>query len=116
VIDLSRLVFAFCTKAPFDLQDGLKEKFLDELFVAADWEGSGKQRQQPSSPIGKVKETNTTLVLKALANAVADEGSGEGEKKLEVKLLRKAIEGVGRIPYGTLVKAQKVAFATVLFK
>ncbi len=83
--------------------------------MAAEWEGSGKERQQPSSPIGKVKETNTTLMLKALANAVGDEGSGEAEK-VELKWLRKVIEGVGRILYGTLVKAQKVAFATVLFK
>lgn len=116
LIDLSRLVFAFCTKTPFDVQGGLKENFLDELFVAAEWGGSEDQTQRTSSPTGKVKETNTTLMLKALANAVGQDESGKAKKKAEQNLLRKAMEGIGSIAYGTLVKTQKVAYATVLFK
>jgi phospholipase A-2-activating protein len=106
LIDLSRLIFAFCPESPFDVP-GLKAKFLDALFVAAEWEG-----QEGSSV--KVKETNTTLVLKALANAVGERDGGS--KEVEAEWLGNVVENVGKIPHDRLVKAQKVAFATVLFK
>lgn len=109
LIDLSRLVFAFCPKSPFDVA-GLKAKFLVALFVAAEWDG---QKGSSAIPPGKVKETNTTLVLKALANAVGDWNGGAEE--VEAEWLSKVVENVGKVPYGRLVKAQKVAFATVLF-
>lgn len=110
LIDLSRLVFAFCPKSPFDVP-GLKTKFLDSLFVAAEW---GGREGSSEIPMGKVRETNTTLVLKALANAVGEWNGGSEE--IEVQLLSKVVEDVGKMPYTRLVKSQKVAFATVLFK
>jgi phospholipase A-2-activating protein len=106
LIDLSRLIFAFCPESPFHVS-GLKAKFLDALFVAAEWDG-----QEGSS--AKVKETNTTLVLKALANAVGERDGASEE--VEAEWLSNVVEHVGKIPYDRLVKAQKVAFATVLFK
>jgi len=110
LIDLSRLVFGFCPKGPFDVA-GIKAKFLYALFVATGW---ASQEGPSPSPIGKVKETNTNLLLKALANAVGEWNGGA--KEVEVEWLSKVVEIVGRVPYSRLVKAQKVAFATVLFK
>jgi len=109
LIDLSRLVLAFCPKAPFDTP-GLKVSFIEALFASAGWSDGA---QEAASMVGKVKETNTTLVLKALANAV---GEGEGGNEAVVMWVRKILEFIGRVPYRLLVKAQKVAFATVLFK
>lgn len=109
LIDLSRLVFGFCPKNPFDVA-GLKAKFLDALFVATGW----SNQESSASPIGKVKETNTTLLLKALANAVGEWDGGANE--IEVEWLSKVVEIIGKIPYNRLVKAQKVTFATVMFK
>ena len=65
LIDLSRLVFAFCPKSPFDVP-GLKAKFIDALFVAAEW---GGREASSEIPMGRVRDTKT-LVLKALANAI----------------------------------------------
>jgi phospholipase A-2-activating protein len=110
LIDLSRLIFAFCPKSPFDVV-GLKAKFLDALFVAAEWDG---QEGLSAGPMGKVKETNTTLVLKALANAVGE--LDVGAEEVEVEWLSRVLKNIKKVPYGLLVKAQKVAYATVLFK
>ena len=107
LIDLSRLVLAFCPKAPFDTP-GLKVSFIEALFASVGW-GDGAQAEEAAGIVGKVKETNTTLMLKALANAVGEGVGGNEEAK-------KILELIGRVPYRSLVKAQKVAFATVLFK
>jgi phospholipase A-2-activating protein len=109
LIDLSRLVFGFCPKDPFDVA-GLKAKFLDAIFVATGW----ASQESFAGPIGKVKETNTTLLLKALANAVGEWDGGA--KEVEVEWLSKVVGIVGKVPYDRLVKTQKVTFATVLFK
>jgi len=109
LIDLSRLVFGFCPKGPFDVA-GLKARFLEALFVSTGWDS---QEGVSPGPVGKVKETNTNLLLKALANAVGEWDGGP--KEIEVEWLNKIVEILGKVPYSQLVKAQKVAFATVLF-
>lgn len=106
LIDLSRLVLAFCPTAPFDTP-GLKVSFVEALFKSAGWSDGGQAEAVGIG--GKVKETNTTLMLKSLANAVGEGVGGSEEAK-------RILELIGRVPYRSLVKAQKVAFATVLFK
>jgi phospholipase A-2-activating protein len=57
VIDLARLLVGYC---PEMFQNGdAKEQFYKVLFEAADW----------NSPLPKIRETNTLLVLRAMVNA-----------------------------------------------
>ena len=57
VIDLARLLVGYCPDM-FQNSD-VKERFHNVLFKAADWD----------SPLPKIRETNTLLVLRAMVNA-----------------------------------------------
>ncbi|KAF9532143.1 phospholipase A-2-activating protein [Crepidotus variabilis] len=101
IIDLSRLVLGFCPET-FQASPGLKDRFTEALFRGAElivW----------TSAMNKVKETNTTLALKAVANAFND------KENSEISWLTKVVGSLGQVPYGLLTKAQKVALASVLF-
>jgi phospholipase A-2-activating protein len=70
VLDLARLIVAFCpeaVKAP-----GLKERLFECLFKAADWQTPWVK--SATKPV----EMNVMLVFRALAN-VAQEGSGAAD-------------------------------------
>ncbi|KAF9446337.1 phospholipase A-2-activating protein [Macrolepiota fuliginosa MF-IS2] len=101
VFDLFRLLTGFSLET-FNAP-GLKEKFFETLFKAAEWTAPW------SSPLPKARETNILLVLRTLANAVQE------DTKLGGSWFDQILEGLGQIPYTLLNKTQRVAFATILF-
>jgi hypothetical protein len=70
VLDLSRLIVAFCPEAV--KASGAKERLFDALFKAADW--TVPWTKATSKPV----EINMMLLLRALAN-VAQEASGAAD-------------------------------------
>jgi len=103
VVDLSRLVVGFCPDV-FSSQPELRDKLTESLFKAVEWSASW------TPPLAKVRETNTLLLLRTLANVFGDVG------KTDVDWLRRILETLAQAPYKVLNKTQRVALATVLFK
>jgi phospholipase A-2-activating protein len=64
VIDLGRLILAFC--GPTFSTPRLREKFVEALFKASEWNTPW------SSPIPKTRETNTLLLFRSLANVFGE--------------------------------------------
>lgn len=64
VIDLGRLLVAF--SGPAFKAPGLREKFVEALFKASDWNTPW------TSPIPKTRETNTLLLFRSLANVFGE--------------------------------------------
>lgn len=64
VMDLSRLVLAFCPTAYAD--PALRSRFFAALFKGASW------NEPWSSPLPKQRETNTLFLLRSLANVFQD--------------------------------------------
>ncbi|KAF9014025.1 phospholipase A-2-activating protein [Cyathus striatus] len=100
VIDLSRLLVAFC---PYALDNVTKDRFFGALFKAAEWTSSW------SAPLSKPRETNILLLLRTIANAFQEQTSVDGPWASQI------LEALSQVPYGVLTKTQRVAFATTLF-
>jgi phospholipase A-2-activating protein len=101
VIDLSRLLLGFCPEA-FSA-DGLKDRFADALFRAADWSASW------ALPLPKPRETNMLLLLRTLCNAFQEDG------QTDPVWLTKVLQTLAQAPYAALNKTQRVALATIVF-
>ncbi|KAG6868823.1 hypothetical protein C0993_009705 [Termitomyces sp. T159_Od127] len=102
VIDLSRLVTGFALEA-FEVAPGLKEKFVEALFAASDWNAPW------SLPLPKAKETNMLLLFRTLANIFQEKISLSGVWNLKI------LEYLSQAPYTSLNKNHRVALATILF-
>ena len=125
VIDLSRLLLGFCPEA-FSA-DGLKDRFADALFRAADWSASW------ALPLPKPRETNMLLLLRTLCNAFQEDGQtdpvwltkvcflsviGNQNKLLSALFFlqtQKVLQTLAQAPYTALNKTQRVALATIVF-
>ncbi|ESK90187.1 phospholipase a-2-activating protein [Moniliophthora roreri MCA 2997] len=101
VIDLARLLAGYCPGA-FNTP-GTKRRFLKVLTTAAEWNTPW------TPPIPKARETNSYLMLRALANIYQD-GSAY-DKMFQGDLL--AV--LDQAPYETFVLLQRRALATLLF-
>lgn len=102
VIDLSRLLTGYCPQV-FLAYSGARERLFEALFKAAEWNTSW------NTPLPKTRETNVLLVLKALANVFQ-----EGYTPDRI-WLPKVFSLLDQVPYNTLGKAQRAAYAAVLF-
>ncbi|KIK61833.1 hypothetical protein GYMLUDRAFT_165567 [Collybiopsis luxurians FD-317 M1] len=101
VLDLSRLVAVYCPGALND--PALKNRFLQALYVAADWSSSW------TPPLVKSREVNLTLVLKTLANMFQEGTSVEGE------WVHGILSALTQVPYESLSKTQRTCLATIFF-
>ncbi|KAJ7073982.1 phospholipase A-2-activating protein [Mycena amicta] len=104
VLDLARLVVAFCPEAVRPA--GLKERFFSALFSAADWtSSSAPPLPSPSKPA----EMNVMLVLRALAN-VMQEAAGAADGAW----LAGVLNMVSEAGYDKLSPTQRKPRATML--
>ncbi|KIJ69132.1 hypothetical protein HYDPIDRAFT_172598 [Hydnomerulius pinastri MD-312] len=101
VMDLSRLVVAYCADAP--AAPGGREKFFSCLFKASEW-------SSVVSPMPKAQETNVLLLFRTVANCFQD-----GTPVNEGQWVTKVFEALAQAPYQFLTKTQRVALASVLF-
>jgi len=101
VIDLSRLLLGFFPEA-FN-EEGIKDRFADALFRAADWNASW------ALPLPKPRETNMLLLFRTLCNAFQDDGQTDSV------WLTKVLGTLTEAPYTSLNKTQRVALATIVF-
>ncbi|KAG6880255.1 hypothetical protein C0992_001823 [Termitomyces sp. T32_za158] len=102
LIDLSRLVTGFAPEA-LEVAPGLKEKFIEALFAASEWNASW------SLPLPKAKETNMLLLFRTLANIFQEKISLSGTWSVKI------LDYLGQAPYASLSKTHRVAMATILF-
>ncbi|EGN95604.1 hypothetical protein SERLA73DRAFT_95149 [Serpula lacrymans var. lacrymans S7.3] len=103
VMDLSRLVTAFCANAA--AAPGGRERFFECLCKASDW--TDVQRTKPFS---KAQEINMLLLFRTLANAFQ-----EGTPIADGRWVPQVFEALSQAPYNFLTKPQRVALATILF-
>ena len=103
VIDLSRLVTAYCAAA--SAAPGDRERFFTCLFKASDWSTVASGRV----PIPKPQETNILLLLRTLANCFTD-----GTPINEGDWANQVLETLMQAPLGVLNKVQRTCFATIL--
>ncbi|KAL0067083.1 WD repeat protein Lub1 [Marasmius tenuissimus] len=101
VIDLSRLLAGQCPSA-FDTP-GTKTRFLETLCKAAEWNTPW------APPIPKVRQTNSYLMLRALANIVQDASVVDGAFLGELFVV------LEQAPYEMLSLQQRQTLATILF-
>ncbi|OBZ65658.1 Phospholipase A-2-activating protein [Grifola frondosa] len=102
LLDLSRLVLAFCPSAY--AEPALRARLFAALFAGAEW------RDPWAIPLPKHRETNVLFLLRALANVFQDStavGDGVWVKEL--------LDALGEAPYAVLTKPLRVALATILF-
>ncbi|PFH54172.1 hypothetical protein AMATHDRAFT_72694 [Amanita thiersii Skay4041] len=101
VIDLTRLLTGYC---PDVFQTpGLRERFLDSLFRAAEWTSPW------DAPLSKPRATNVLLSLRTLANAF-QEGT-KGDESWITQVFSKLVA----VNYAVLGKIQRLALASLLF-
>ncbi|THU81513.1 phospholipase A-2-activating protein [Dendrothele bispora CBS 962.96] len=103
VLDVSRLIVAFCPSV-FQSTPDLRSKFFDALFKAAEWDLPW------TAPLPKERERNVMIVLRALANIFQD------GVDIDATWTAQVLKSIEQIPYDVLVKSQRLAVATVLFK
>ncbi|KAK7040821.1 WD repeat protein Lub1 [Paramarasmius palmivorus] len=101
VIDLVRLLAGYCPGA-FNAP-GTKSRFLKVLVTAAEWDTPW------TPPVPKARETNSYLMLRALANLYQD-GS-----VYDKTFLGELLAVLDQPPYETFVLLQRRALATLLF-
>ncbi|KAL0565642.1 WD repeat protein Lub1 [Marasmius crinis-equi] len=101
VIDLSRLLAGHCPSA-FD-GPGTKSRFLETLIKAAEWNTPWEP------PIPKVRQTNSYLMLRALANIIQDTSVVDGAFLGELFVV------LEQAPYEMLSLQQRQTVATILF-
>ncbi|KAF9261438.1 phospholipase A-2-activating protein [Marasmius fiardii PR-910] len=101
VIDLSRLLAGHCLTA-FEAP-GMKSRFLETLCKAAEWNTPW------TPPIPKVRQTNSYLMLRALANTVQDTSIVDGTFLGELFIV------LDQAPYEMLTLQQRQTASTILF-
>ncbi|KAF9227767.1 PFU-domain-containing protein [Gyrodon lividus] len=104
VMDLSRLVVAYCANAP--ATPGGRERFFDSLFKASDWSSVVSRRK----PMSKAQETNVLLLLRTVANYFQ-----EGTPVNEGQWVNQVFEALAQALYPLPSRPQRVALASVLF-
>ncbi|KAH9852688.1 phospholipase A-2-activating protein [Lenzites betulinus] len=102
LMDLSRLVLAFCPTAYTD--GALRSRFFAALFLGASW------NEPWSSPLPKQRETNTLFLLRSLANVFQD-----GTTLLDGAWVQEVLNTLGEVPYTTLTNSLRVSLTTILF-
>lgn len=104
VIDLGRLVAAYCADASA-VPDG-RERFFACLFKASDW----TEVQSRGKAMSKAQETNILLLFRTVANCFQ-----EGTPVDDGQWVAQVFEALSHTPYALLTKVQRVALATILF-
>ncbi|KAI0636627.1 phospholipase A-2-activating protein [Trametes polyzona] len=102
LMDLSRLVLAFCATAYAD--PALRSRFFAALFKGASW------NEPWSSPLPKQRETNTLFLLRSLANVFQD-----GTTLKDGAWVQEVLNTLGEVPYTVLTNSLRVSLATILF-
>ncbi|KAI0672866.1 phospholipase A-2-activating protein [Trametes maxima] len=102
LMDLSRLVLAFCPTAYAD--PALRSRFFAALFKGASW------NEPWSSPLPKQRETNTLFLLRSLANVFQD-----GTTLKDGEWVQEVLNTLGEVPYTVLTNSLRVSLATILF-
>ncbi|CDO73615.1 hypothetical protein BN946_scf185014.g85 [Trametes cinnabarina] len=102
LMDLSRLVLAFCPTAYSD--PALRSRFFAALFHGASW------NEPWSSPLPKQRETNTLFLLRSLANVFQD-----GTTLKDGAWVQEVLKTLGEVPYTVLTNSLRVSLATILF-
>ncbi|KAI0822742.1 phospholipase A-2-activating protein [Trametes gibbosa] len=102
LMDLSRLVLAFCPTAYADTT--LRSRFFAALFHGASW------NEPWSSPLLKQRETNTLFLLRSLANVFQD-----GTMLKDGAWVQEVLNTLGEVPYTTLTNSLRVSLTTILF-
>ncbi|KAG7092944.1 hypothetical protein E1B28_009246 [Marasmius oreades] len=101
VIDLSRLLAGHCPTA-FEAP-GVRSRFLETLVKAAEWNAPW------TAPIPKVRQTNSYLMLRALANIVQHASVADGTFLGELFIV------LDRAPHEMLTLQQRQTVSTLLF-
>ncbi|KAE9398980.1 WD40 repeat-like protein [Gymnopus androsaceus JB14] len=101
VVDLSRLVAAFCAGA-FETS-ALKSRFLQAILAAGEWSSPW------TAPLLKSREINITLALKTMANMFQESTNVDGTWVNDI------LVALSQLPYELLLKAQRTCLATILF-
>ncbi|KIK94279.1 hypothetical protein PAXRUDRAFT_828136 [Paxillus rubicundulus Ve08.2h10] len=104
IMDLSRLVVAYCGEAP--AAPGGHERLVDSLFRASDWSSVVSRR----IPMSKAQETNVLLLLRTIANCFQ-----EGTSVNEGQWVKQVFEALAQAPYPLPSRLQRVALASILF-
>ncbi|EIW60263.1 phospholipase A-2-activating protein [Trametes versicolor FP-101664 SS1] len=102
LMDLSRLVLAFCPTAYTD--PALRTRFFAALFKGASW------NEPWSSPLPKQRETNTLFLLRSLANVFQD-----GTTLKDGAWVQEVLNTLGEVPYVVLTNSLRVSLTTILF-
>ncbi|KAF7322314.1 Phospholipase A-2-activating protein [Mycena chlorophos] len=104
VLDLGRLIVAFCPEAVRPA--GLKERFFSALFAAAQWTATST----PAFPsTSKPAEMNVMLVFRALANVMQESASAA-----DGPWLGEMLKLVAQAPYEKLTPMQRKPRATMV--
>jgi phospholipase A-2-activating protein len=104
IMDLSRLVAAYCADA--SAVPGGRERFLASLFKASDW----TEVRSHGKAMSKAQETNILLLFRTVANCFQ-----EGSPVDQGQWVAQVFEALSHTPYALLTKVQRVALATILF-
>jgi len=104
VMDLSRLVVAYCPNAP--ATTGNREKYFDRLFNASDWWSVVSL----GSPMLKPQDTNILLLLRTITNCFQ-----EGTILNDGQWVQQIFDALSQAPYPLFSKAQRTALASILF-
>ncbi|TFY66674.1 hypothetical protein EVG20_g4413 [Dentipellis fragilis] len=102
VLDLARLISGYCSTL-LDAS-GMRGAFFDALFKASDW------TKDMSNSMTTARETNVLLALRTFANAF-QEKTRIGDSAWVAQIFADFTSSV----YATANKAQRLAFATLLF-
>ncbi|KIJ17007.1 hypothetical protein PAXINDRAFT_168431 [Paxillus involutus ATCC 200175] len=103
IMDLSRLVVAYCGEVP---APGGRERLVDSLFKASDWSSVVSSK----TPMSKAQETNSLLLLRTVANCFQ-----EGTSVNEGQWVKQVFEALAQAPYPLPSRPQRVALASILF-
>ncbi|RPD66480.1 phospholipase A-2-activating protein [Lentinus tigrinus ALCF2SS1-7] len=102
LMDLSRLVLAFCPTAYVD--PPLRARFFAALFKGAGW------NEPWSTPLPKSRETNLLFLFRSLANVFQD-----GTTLSDGAWVQEVLDTLGGTPYPVLTNSLRVSLATILF-
>ncbi|KAI0807771.1 phospholipase A-2-activating protein [Fomes fomentarius] len=102
LMDLSRLVLAFCPTAYSD--PTLRSKFFTAVFNGASW------NEPWTSPLPKPRETNLLFLFRSLANVFQD-----GTVLTDGAWVQEILDTLGGAPYTILTNSLRVSLATILF-
>ncbi|KAI0748494.1 phospholipase A-2-activating protein [Daedaleopsis nitida] len=102
LMDLSRLVLAFCPTAYAD--PALRSRFFTAVFNGAGWD------EPWTSPLPKPRETNLLFLFRSLANVFQD-----GTALADGAWVQEVLDTLGGAPYAVLTNSLRVSLATIMF-